>query len=125
MPDTIYYKTFPLFKGGSFPSPKSVCVDGQTNRNVKRKIERMEPIVLGPPAKLPKLEKETATATETETPTATETPMPWICSPSKVASRVGKPNKIQQIIKPIIGEIKPGFQRSDKKDPISLAVSTS
>jgi len=71
----------------------------------------MNSISLGPPAKIQKREDE-------ETPTT-----PWICPSSIKASRTGKNNSMQEIIKPIIEEIKPGYQRSDKKDPISLATA--
>eukprot|EP00536_Pseudo-nitzschia_multiseries_P005892 jgi/Psemu1/191846/e_gw1.120.99.1 len=39
------------------------------------------------------------------------------------ASQTGKKDSIQQIIQPIIDDIKLGSQRSDNKNPISLAVS--
>jgi hypothetical protein len=76
----------------------------------------MESISLGPPAKIQKIEDEDTTTTTTTTP--------WICPSSIKASRTGENNSMQQIIKPIIEEIKPGYQRSDNKDPISLAVSS-
>jgi hypothetical protein len=94
----------------------------------------MNSISLGPPAKIQKREDEdtttttttallaTATTTRTATRTATAT-TPWICPSSIKASRTRGNNSIQEIIKPIIEEIKPGYQRTDKKDPISLAVS--
>lgn len=63
-----------------------------------------------PPSKLRKLTLHDAT--------------PWrICPPSQKAARTGSNNMMQEILKPIIDDIKPGFQRSDKKEPISLAVS--
>jgi hypothetical protein len=61
-----------------------------------------------PPAKIQKLVDET----------------PWICKSSIKASRTGNNNGIQQTLKPIIEDIKPGFQRNDKKEPISMAVSS-
>jgi len=75
----------------------------------------MNSISLGPPAKIQKREDEETTTTLATTP--------WICPSSIKASRTGENNSMQEIIKPIIEEIKPGYQRSDKKDPISLAVS--
>ena len=122
MQDTIYFRTFPLSK----PSPNSVCMEAPMNSNAKRRA-RMNSISLGPPAKIQKREDEDTTTTTTAllataTRTATAT-TPWICPSSIKASRTRGNNSIQEIIKPIIEEIKPGYQRTDKKDPISLAVS--
>jgi len=117
MPHTIYYRTFPLFKKeGAFPSPNSVWIEAKVDGNAKRKMARMEPISLGPLAKIPKLQEETTIARRTESAAP-----PWICTPSIKASRTGREKTMQQIIKPIIEEIKPGCQRGDNKEPISLA----
>lgn len=111
MSDTIYYRTFPLSKHGSFPSPRSA--------STKRKNSRIEAIGLGPPEKLAKLEEEKTTTTTTTTPTT----IPWICPSSIKANQTGNTKSVQQIIRPIIEDIQPGCQRSDKKDPISLATA--
>lgn len=104
MPKKIYYRKFPLYKDGRFPSPSSIPVKGPTGNSAKRNAP-MEPISLGPPAKLQKLEEK----------------QPWVCPSSIRASHTGGKNSIEQIIEPIVEAIKPGYQRSDNKDPISLA----
>ena len=71
----------------------------------------MERISLGRPAKLQKLEDEVK-----------EDEQAWICTPSVKAKQTGKKDSVQQIIQPIIDDIKPGSQRSDNKNPISLVV---
>jgi len=121
MSDTIlYYRTFPLTNHGAFPSPSSVRNsikaptnnnnNSNNNNNDKRNTNRIEQRTtsLGRPAKLQKREEEEE---------------PWICPSSIKANQTGKNNSIQRIIKPIIDDIKLGFQRSDKKDPISLATA--
>ena len=54
-----------------------------------------------------------------------ENEAPWVCTTSAKASRTGKNDSMENILKPIIDNIKPGFQRADKKDPIALAVRES
>lgn len=111
MPDTIFYRTFPLSRhDNSFPSPRSACA------NAKRKNNRNEAISFGPPEKLAKLEKKKTTTTTTTT-------AQWIIPSSIKANQTGDTNSVQQIIQPIIEDIKPGCQRSDKKNPISLATA--
>jgi len=108
MPDTIFYRTFPLSRhDNSFPSPRSACA------NAKRKNNWNDAISFGPPEKLAKLEEKKTTTTTAQ----------WIIPSSIKANQTGNSNSVQQIIQPIIEDIKPGCQRSDKKNPISLAVS--
>jgi len=97
---TIYYRTFPLSKDDALSSPRRSLA-------VKRNHAIIEPISLGRPAKLQKLDEEE----------------PWVCPSSIKTTRTGKSNSIQKIIQPIIDNIKPGCQRSDNKDPISLATA--
>lgn len=106
MPGTIYYRTFPISKPGTFPSPNTIM----GHPNAKRSRSAIEPMSLGPPAKVAKIEDE-----EAETP--------WTCTPSAKVSRTGKKDNMQQILKPIIDKIQSGFERADEKEPISLAVS--
>jgi hypothetical protein len=109
----IYYKTFPLSSAdGALSSPTSVAASvpmiGSNDANDAAAI--MEPISLGRPAKIRKVIQEEPS---------------WICSTSSKANRTkGKNNSIQNIIQPIVDEIKPGFQRIDEKEPVSLAVSS-
>lgn len=63
---------------------------------------------LAPPAKLARVQDEKEAQ--------------WICTTSAKASRTGKNDSMERILKPIIDNIKPGFKRDDKKDPIALAV---
>jgi len=70
----------------------------------------MEPTLsMAPPAKVARLQDEKVS--------------PWVCAPSVKASRTGKNNSMQTILKPIIDNMKPGSQRGDEKDPISLATA--
>jgi hypothetical protein len=107
----IYYKTFPLSSSdGAMSSPTSVAASVPMNGDDKHHIANMEAITLGRPAKIRKVIQEEPS---------------WICSTSSMAIRTkGKNNSIQNIIQPIVEQIKPGFQRIDEKEPVSLAVSS-
>ena len=107
----IYYKTYPLSSSdGALSSPTSVAASVPMHDNNKNNIATMDAISLGRPAKIRKVIQEEPS---------------WICSTSSMAIRTkGKNNSIQNIIQPIVDEIKPGFQRIDEKEPISLAVSS-
>eukprot|EP00532_Pseudo-nitzschia_australis_P002192 CAMPEP_0168191498 /NCGR_PEP_ID=MMETSP0139_2-20121125/17550_1 /TAXON_ID=44445 /ORGANISM="Pseudo-nitzschia australis, Strain 10249 10 AB" /LENGTH=513 /DNA_ID=CAMNT_0008114681 /DNA_START=217 /DNA_END=1758 /DNA_ORIENTATION=+ len=122
MKSTIYYKTFPLSKHDSSPTSTSTSTltsipvtPPLSSNNVSAKRNAvMETISLGRPAKLQKLEDEVKENEKT-----------WICLPSLKAKQTGKKDSVQQIIQPIIDDIKPGSQRSDNKNPISLVSADS
>jgi len=107
----IYYKAFPLSSSdGALSSPTSVAASVPMHDNNKNDIANMDAISLGRPAKIRKVIQEEPS---------------WICSTSSMAIRTkGNNNSIQNIIQPIVDEIKPGFQRIDEKEPVSLAVSS-
>ena len=108
----IYYKTYPLSSSdGALSSPTSVfAASVPMYDNNKNNIATMDAISLGRPAKIRKVIQEEPS---------------WICSTSSMAIRTkGKNNSIQNIIQPIVDEIKSGFQRIDEKEPVSLAVSS-
>lgn len=107
MPNNLIYRTFPLSTHNGYLPPISSRIEIPRSSNAKRSAP-IESMGLGPPpAKIQKLVDET----------------PWICKSSIKASRTGNNNGIQQTLKPIIEDIKPGFQRNDKKEPISMATA--
>jgi hypothetical protein len=108
---TIYYTTFPLNNtcddatndDANLASPTSVIGIVPMHQVV------LEPLALSSdtrPAKIAKVEEE------------------WKCPVSVKASRTSK-NVLQGIIQPIVENFKLGCQRADRKEPISLAVSTN
>ena len=116
----IYYKTFPLSSSdGALSSPTYVAASVPMHDNNKNNIATMDAISLGRPAKIRKVIQEEPSWIFQEEPS-------WICSTSSMAIRTkGKNNSIQNIIQPIVDEIKSGFQRIDEKEPVSLAVSSN
>ena len=111
MPGPIPYRSFPMLNEqcGRVPSTKSFLNGAPNSRSNKRSIHAMQPTIgLAPPAKLARVQDEKES--------------PWTCTPSTKASRTGKNDSMEKILKPIIDNIKPGFKRDDKKDPIALAV---
>ena len=111
MPGPIPYGTFPMLKEqcGRIPSMISFPNDPPNRCSNKRSIHQIQQTIgLAPPAKLARVQDEQKG--------------PWICITSAKASRTGKNDSMEHILKPIIDNIRPGYKRADKKDPIALAV---